>query len=130
MAMQEIKDDFEGEKYKFEKIGQVLEGYFQGTNTVTINGKATKKHLFKSREGAIVGPLGSYDLSNKLGKAVVGAFTRVTFTESKKVPGKPMPLKVFKVQQDTEDMDASAPASSAPAPTHTSSSIKNQKVLT
>lgn len=133
MARREIKSDFEGEQYKFEVIGQVLEGYFHGTSTVNINGKPTKKHLFKLKDGSTVGPLGSKDLNDRLAKAevVLGAYTWVTFVAKKKLQGQPMALKIFKVEQDSDDMDtgvSAAPAASTPS-SHTPSSVKQQRVL-
>lgn len=121
MAFKTIDDERSSEKYKFEKPGQVLEGYYLGATIIDIKGKKVTKHTFKSAD-ATVGTLGSIDLNTKLGKVAPGSMTRVTYKELKKLPGGNT-LKVFKVEEDRDNTDGGSSQPSGPT------SIKNQKVL-
>lgn len=81
MAMQKIERKSFGDeiKVKLENKGDVLEGYYEGSETFELNGKTLTKHRFKNEEGKIVSILGSYQLNEDLPQVPKGSFTRVTY---------------------------------------------------
>lgn len=81
MAMTKIERKSYGDetRFSFEKAGDVLEGYYEGSETFDNKGKPLTKHRFKGEDGKIVSILGSFQLNEDLPKVPVGSFTRVTF---------------------------------------------------
>lgn len=89
MAMQKIERKAKGDetRFKFEKEGQVLEGYYQGAETFNHNGKDLTKHRFKDENGKVVGIIGTYSLNEDLPQIPVGSFTRITYGGKKPLKG-------------------------------------------
>lgn len=74
-------------RFKFERAGQVLEGYYLGAESFDHNGKQLTKHRFKDAEGKVVGILGTHGLNEDLPQVPVGSFTRITYEGKKNLKG-------------------------------------------
>jgi hypothetical protein len=81
MAMQRIQRNNYGDetRVKLEKQGDVLEGYYEGSETFDNKGKPLTKHRFKGEDGKMLSILGSHQLNEDLPKVPQGSFTRITF---------------------------------------------------
>jgi hypothetical protein len=100
MAFQEVNTDG-GNKFKFEEVGQVLEGHYLGDDTINIKGKEVLRHSFNIN-GEITSTLGSYQLNEILEKVSPGQLVRLTY-KGKKSTGKGNTVKTFKLEVDTSN---------------------------
>ena len=93
-----------GDKYKFEKIGQQLVGYYLGTEEVEIKGKPAFRVTIEQKDGKRVAPLAPTDLKLKLEGVQPNTSVRITFQGKigKNKDGNPM--NVFLVEQDKGDV--------------------------
>lgn len=99
------------DKFKFDKVGASLTGNYLGSEVIDINGKAVLKHTFKTADGKLVAPLGSTDLNRQLEQVSPGAMLRVTFSEEKKIKGRPVAMKIYSVEIDeTASISVEAPS--------------------
>lgn len=113
MAFKRIsKNGFDGDQFKFEEEGTVLEGYYLGVAMIPIKGKDVPRYSFKTEAG-VVSTLGSKNLNEGLEDAVQGAKTRVTFEEMSRTKAG-NDFKRFTVEQDQDDILKEMPALSAP----------------
>lgn len=88
---------------KFNKIGDSVEGTYLGSEVKEINGSAKLEHSFKAADGTIKTTLGSADLNAQLEQlARPGDMVRATYTSSKKIPGRPLPMKVYTIEIDAD----------------------------
>jgi hypothetical protein len=101
MAFKEVVGQGGGEKFKFEKEGDTLEGHYMGSSLIEIQGKEVVKHTFKTATG-ILSPLGSADLNQKLEEVPVGALTRCTYLGKKALKGGKT-VKTFKILVDEDN---------------------------
>lgn len=107
MALRTKLDTRNTTNFKFEKVGQKLQGYYIGTFDEVINGREVKKHVFKTELG-LESVLGQTHLTNLLSGIDKGIFIVATFVGTKKTK-QPQPMKLFELQYDEEDtIDASA----------------------
>lgn len=90
-----------GEKFKFEKVGTVLEGYLMRRDTLNLDDKDVPRYVVKTDKG-VVSTLASYKLDEGLKDIAPGTRIRATFQAIKKLPGGKT-LKVFDIEYDDED---------------------------
>lgn len=90
--------------FKFEKAGDRLDGYYLKTESITIEGREVKKHVFATAKG-LVSVLGQADMAQQLKDNDLGG-RRVVITFSGKVQklrgGKTM--KLYDVDFDRADV--------------------------
>lgn len=106
-----------GEQYKFEKIGQQVQGYYCGSFDHSGDYGDTKKHLIQTDKGMIC-IFGQKHLIQLLEGIQVGVMVIITYTALQPSKKKGFnPMKVFQVQYDEEDnLDNEAlAAATAPA---------------
>jgi hypothetical protein len=98
-----------GEKFKFQKAGDVLTGYYLGSETIEINGEPATKHNFKTGSG-LVSPLGTADLNRRLADVPEGTMTRVTYKGKVSVRNnklkKSYMMNSFEIEVDEDDVIA------------------------
>ena len=102
MAFKEMVDGGEFEKFKFEKEGDVLTGYYLGDDTINVNGKEILRHLFQRKDGVKVSTLSQYKLDELLAKATPGNLIEATYTGKKKTKNGGG-MKNYKVRVDSDD---------------------------
>ena len=96
------KNGFDGDKFKFEEAGQVLEGYFLEMTGITIKGKPATRAVFKTATGN-VSVLASSNLVEGLSEddIILGAMTKVTYEGAFKTQSGNT-FKKFTVEQDDD----------------------------
>lgn len=98
--------------FKFEKKGDSITGYYLKTDSIQIEGKDVKRHVFQTSEG-IVGVLGQQNLGSQLSDVPTGTMVKAVLLGIQKLP-RNRTLKVYEVHTDDEDvMDQDAVESSA-----------------
>lgn len=103
MAFEKLFDASNAAPFKFESKGTVLEGYFMGSFEHNGDYGKTKKHIFKTAQGAVV-VFGQTNLMQQLPSAVVGAMTRITYKDDKLSDKKGRhPMKLFEIEQDKKE---------------------------
>lgn len=121
MAFKTIsKNGADGDQFKFEEEGTVLEGYYLGMTFIPIKGKDVPRYSFKVGDKVIT-TLGSKNLNEGMEDAVQGAMTRVTFVELHETKAG-NDFKRFTIEQDTDDMYTGPLPTAAPASTSGSTS--------
>ncbi len=86
---------------KFVKVGDSVTGTYLGSEVKEINGSAKLEHSFKHADGTIKTALGSADLNAQLEQlAKPGDMVRATYSGSKKIQGRPIPMKTFTIEVD------------------------------
>lgn len=103
MAFEKLFDASNASPFKFEKKGDVLEGFYMGSFDYTGDYGPTKKHIFQTSEGAVV-IFGQRNLMQQLPSATVGATLRITYTGDKVSDKKGrQPMKLFQIEQDRKN---------------------------
>lgn len=86
MAFKKVVSGGDAAKYKFEKVGQTLEGYLISKGTITIEDKDVSRYVVKT-DNDTVAFLGSHQLNEGLAPIAEGTRIRVTFLGAKKLAG-------------------------------------------
>ncbi len=103
MAYEPLFDASNATPYKFEKVGDTLEGYYMGSFDFQGDYGPTKKHIFQTQAGAVV-VFGQRNLIQQLPTARVGAMTLITLTGELPNKKKGMhPMNLFGIQQDKKN---------------------------
>lgn len=103
MAYETLFDASNATPVKFEKQGDSVEGYFMGSADHTGDYGPTKKHIFKTEQGAVV-IFGQRNLMQQLPTAKVGWKTLITYTGDKPSAKKGFhAMKLFVIKQDPKD---------------------------
>jgi hypothetical protein len=103
MAFEKVFDASNGEVFKFDTIGDILEGYYMGSFDYQGDYQPTKKHVFSTEKGAVV-TFGQRNLIQLLPSVKPGTMVRITYTED--LPPKKKgqhPMKLFEVLQDRKN---------------------------
>jgi hypothetical protein len=102
MAYQVVAKTVESEKFKFEKAGQVLEGYLVGTEIINFDDKDVPKYTIQTTDGN-KGILASYQLKEGLEKLPMNTKVRITFNGKVKLKGGKT-MNDFKIESDVTDV--------------------------
>lgn len=100
MAFETVFDAGNATLFKFETVGQVIEGYYMGSFPFEGDYGPTKRHVWNTPAGAIA-VIGQKNLIDVLPTIKPGTMMRVTYTGD--LPPKKKgahPMKLFKFQQD------------------------------
>jgi hypothetical protein len=89
-------------RFRFEKKGDALEGYYVGSETFNHNGDELTKHRFKNDDGEIVSTLGSYVLNQDLKSVESGVRVRITF-DGKVKTKKGRTANAYTIEVDADD---------------------------
>lgn len=92
-----------GEAYKFEKVGQRLEGYYLGSKEFDGDYGPTLVHLFQRKDGVVNSIIGQGHLTRLLADEEPSKYMRVTYTGTKKGK-KGHPMKVYQLEVDDTDL--------------------------
>jgi hypothetical protein len=114
MAMKKKIDAGTGVQFKFETVGQSLQGYYVGSFEHNGDYGQTQKHLFKNDKGLWT-VFGQKHLIDMLNGIEPGILVRVTFAGNRPSKKKGFnPMKLFEIEYDEEDrLDASSVADAA-----------------
>lgn len=99
MARKKVIDLNADTTIKFEKPGQVVEGYYLGFKTVTSKFGPSLLHVFQTAAGSL-GAWGSTQLDSKLATIQKGVMVYVTYL--KKIPVPSGSMKTFDVEFDND----------------------------
>jgi hypothetical protein len=111
MAFESVKAN--SNYYKFEAVGDTLEGYYLVATAGTYDGEATTRHNFRLADMTEIYISGTTLLNDRLSKVALGTLTQVEFlgeTPKKKGKGK---YKDFDVRQNKSVMIPVAAAATA-----------------
>lgn len=102
MAADQGWEEIEGGSFvTFKAIGDMAEGTYKGCGKSHLldekTGEPKDEFYFETADGVPFTITAPSDLKGKLRNVSIGQFVRMTYVESRKT-GKPMPMKVFKVQ--------------------------------
>lgn len=103
MAFERVFDASNGSVYKFEQVGDILEGYFMGSFDYEGDYGPTKKHTFKTEKGPVV-IFGQRSLMQQLPSVKPGVMVRITYAND--LPPKKKgqsPMKLFTIEQDKKN---------------------------
>jgi hypothetical protein len=102
MGFKKKIDTGQGEQFKFEKIGDQLEGYYVGSFDFEGDYGPTKKHCFQTSEGLAV-VFGQTHLTQLLEGVEPSVLVRITLEGEKKPTKKGRrPMKLFGLEYDEE----------------------------
>jgi len=105
MAMKKLNRTaaVEETRFRFEKKGDALEGYYMGAETFEHNGDSLTKHRFQTDDGEVVSTLGSYVLNQDLKGVGAGVRVRVTF-DGKVKTKKGRTANAYTIEIDSDDV--------------------------
>jgi len=83
--------------FKFEKVGDKIEGVLVEKKTVTTSVGESKLYNIKKDDGTIFTVWGKPMLNDKMENVNVGDNVIIELENLKKVNGRPIPMKVYKV---------------------------------
>ena len=103
MAFEQIFDASNASPFKFEGVGAILEGYYMGSYDYTGDYGPTKKHVFNTKQGAVV-VFGQRNLMQQLPSVTTGVMVRITYTGdlAPKAKGRAA-MKLFKIEHDKDN---------------------------
>lgn len=96
----EVEGSGGGTFIKFKNFGESASGTLKGFTTRPNKftpGKNDTIYTFTAANGADFRVQANPDLLDKLSKVGIGSQVKITYAASKPIPGKPQPMKVFKV---------------------------------
>jgi hypothetical protein len=83
--------------FKFKTVGDTISGKIVGKRQMAgLEGKPQDVIDLVTKDGEFTVGL-TADLKNKIGKLEMGRLVRIKFTGTKKITGKPSPMKTFEV---------------------------------
>lgn len=96
-------DSGDAEKFKFEKVGDMVEGHLVQAGTITLEDKDVMKYVVQKEGGERVGFLGSFKLDEGLKGMPLGTMIRVTYIKKERLKGGKT-LKMFDIEYDDENV--------------------------
>ena len=88
------------EQFKFEKIGQVLEGSLRRMEPIMVNGKEAIEYLFENEDGIRCTCLGTADLNKKINPNHIGHWLQIRYESDQRLPNQQeghSDMKIFRV---------------------------------
>lgn len=103
MAWKEKTKGFDdgAEAFKFEAVGDSIEGYLKNVGSITFDGKAVKRYLVQTDDG-LYSFLGSFKIDELMTGIETGIKVRLTYTKKERLGGGKT-LKQFKLETNDED---------------------------
>lgn len=100
MALERVQRTDDATSFKFTKKGDTLQGYYIKTDTITIDGREVKRHLFETDTG-LISVLGQADMHKQLMDGdCVNRFVEVVFSGTVKKLKGGRTMKLYDVAVD------------------------------
>jgi hypothetical protein len=86
--------------WKAKEVGDSISGKIVGKRTAPAQNGFKEQEIIDllNKDGTFSVGL-TADLKSKVGKLPLGTLVRIKYTGSQRIPGKPLPMKVYDVQQ-------------------------------